>query len=213
MTVSRPTWIQDNLPGVEFKNFEPIPKSKLVVIDSLPNYNTALIKDTFLAQNQNLYPKIFDDSRILTPICLINPPTDIQLGIHLGNRLQTYIEALNDEDKTASTTSILIESPLASLAWLLFSKELGLGDIKKTNSSIEFIKLMIFEFQHNKIYKINYSHYLLLQRQSYNKLLPPLILNNIKLFGEREKIFEGCLKTSAKIVTKYSKSKVEIIRF
>jgi hypothetical protein len=202
MTVSRPTWIQDKLPGVEFKNFEPISKFKLIVIDQFPSYNNALTADTFLKYNQNPDIKIFADSRILTPAHLVTPPDDIKLNAYLGNRLQYYIEALNSGDVTIPSTSILIESPLTSLAWLLFTKELEIGDKNKTDASIEFIKNTIFDFQSTTIHKINYSHHLLLQNQNTGN----------KTNEVRKKIFEGCLLTSAKIVTQYSQSKVEIIR-
>lgn len=203
MTVSRPTWHQGNLPGGEFEKFEPISKFKLIVIDQLPSYNNALTADAFLKYNQNPDVKIFTDSRILTPAHLVTPPSDLHLNAHLGNRLQYYIEALNSGDVTIPSTSILIDSPLTSLAWLLFTKELEIGDKNKTDASIEFIKNTIFDFQSTTIHKINYSHYLLLQNQNTGN----------KTNEVRKKIFEECLLTSAKIVAQYSQSKVETIRF
>jgi hypothetical protein len=206
-------WIQDLLlPKDVYKSLEkPHIRGPLafITVDAAPSYDNNVVIDSMkikFGNPPNL--KLSLSNHSTTPIDLIQLHDSIFCTLQSADTTSRAIESVGALRLGNDDINIMIDSPIKSLAWTLFLKATRQINDEDTRINVNFNKVIIARLGkmslEKELPKTEILHLIkLIDPKKYKgERFEHFDRRQRKLLQLRVKIFNGCLKTAAKIFPK-----------
>lgn len=212
-------WIQDLLlPEKVYKSLE---KSRMrgplafTTIDATPFYDDRVIIDEMkikLGNPPNLKFSIPDYPT--TPLDLVQPHHAFFGILQSADSTKRGIESVAELKIENNDINVMVDSPIKSLAWILFLKATKQMTADETNININFTKVIIGRLgkiaSQNDVLRTEVLHVVrIIDPKFYRgEQFKHFSKKDMMLMKSRVKIFNGCLKTATKIFATETKEEI-----